>query len=338
MITRDRMIDDYRMSRRGFIALGIGAAAWPLVAAAETEPKLLVGYLGGRSPEADARLVEAFRTGLGASGFVEGRNVTVEYRWAEGRLEKLRALAAELVGRAPRVIVTTGGTRSAVEAKKATADIPIVFIIGGDPVKSGLVANLARPGGNATGLAIVFDELHDKRFDLLRELAPGAKTIGLLVNPANPVAESALSHVRAVARAAERDLVVATASSETELDAAFALLREQRAGALLIGSDSFFGLHHRAIVSRVANLKVPAIYHLREFVAAGGLASYGTSRIEPYRVAGTYVARILNGAKPADLPVQQPTKFELVLNLATAKALGISVPEAVLLRADEVIE
>jgi putative ABC transport system substrate-binding protein len=318
------------------MALAAGAAAWPFCASSETAP--VVGYLGGRSPDADARLIEAFRRGLGEQGFVEGRNLTVDYRWAEGRLERLRALAADLVRRAPRVIVTTGGTRSAVEAKRATADIPIVFIIGGDPVKSGLVANLARPGGNATGLAIVFDELHDKRFDLLREVAPEAEVIGLLVNPANPVTESALAHVRALARAAGRALVVATASSEGELDVAFALLRAQRVRALLIGSDSFFGLHHRSIVGLVAGLKIPAIYHLREFVAAGGLASYGTGRIEPYRVAGTYVARILNGAKPADLPVQQPTKFELVINLGTAKTLGIAVPDSVLLRADEVIE
>lgn len=326
------------MRRREAIALlGGAAAAWSHAARGQ-KALPVIGYLGGRSPGADARLVAAFRRGLAESGYVEGRNVTIDFNWAEGQLKRLPELAAMLVRRAPDVIVATGGTRTAVEARKATATIPIVFIVGGDPVKAGLVETLARPGGNATGLAIVFDELHDKRFDLLRELVPNAGVIATLVNPANPVTESALAHLRTAAQAVGRRLVVAAASTDGELEAAFALFREQRIAALLIGSDAFFGLRHQRIVDLVAPLRVPTIYHLREFVAAGGLLSYGTSRIEPYRQAGTYAGRILAGAKPGDLPVQQPTKFELVINLKTAKAQGISIPPSVLVRADEVIE
>lgn len=323
--------------REAIALLGGAAAAWPLAAHGQRELPV-IGYLGGRSPGPDARLVAAFRRGLGDSGYVEGRNVRIDFHWAEGQLKRLPDMAAALVRRAPDVIVATGGTRTAVEAKKATATIPIVFIVGGDPVKAKLVESLARPGGNATGFAIVFDELHDKRFDLLRELAPDADVIATLVNPANPVTESALAHLRTAAQAAGRRLVVATASSDSELDAAFARFRDQRVAALLIGSDAFFGLRHQRIVDLVAPLRVPAIFHLREFVAAGGLVSYGTSRVEPYRQAGIYVGRILAGAKPGDLPVQQPTKFELVFNLKTAKAQGISIPASVLVRADEVIE
>lgn len=326
------------MRRRDAIALiGGAAAAWPFAARGEQAPPV-IGYLGGRSPDADARLVAAFRSGLAEAGYVEGRNVAIVFRWAEGRLARLPELAADLVRAAPNLIVATGGTRTAVEVKKATATIPIVFIVGGDPVKAKLVDNLARPGGNATGLAIVFDELHDKRFDLLRELAPQAGVIAALVNPANPVTESALAHLRSAAEAAARRLVVVRAGSDVELEAAFAMFREQRAEVLLVGSDSFFGLRHRRIVDLGAPLRIPAIYHLREFVAAGGLMSYGTSRIEPYRQAGLYAGRILAGAKPGDLPVQQPTKFDLVINLTTAKAIGIVFPASILVRADEVIE
>jgi putative ABC transport system substrate-binding protein len=326
------------MRRREAIALlGGTLAVWPLAARGQ-QARPLIGYLGGRSPQADIRLIAAFRRGLAEAGYIEGRNVAIDFHWAEGQLIRLPDLAAELVRRAPDVIVATGGTRTAVEAKKATATIPIVFIVGGDPVRAKLVDNLARPGGNATGLAIVFDELHDKRFELLRELDPGAGVIGTLVNPANPVAESALAHLQAASQAAGCRLVVAKASNDGELDAAFALFREQRVAALLIGSDSFFGLRHKRIVDLVAPLRIPAIYHLQEFVAAGGLMSYGTSRIEPYRQAGVYAGRILGGARPGDLPVQQPTKFELAINLRTAKALGLSIPTSILVRADEVIE
>lgn len=323
--------------REAIVLLGGAAAALPLAARGQQSGPV-IGYLGGRSPETDTRLIAAFRRGLAEAGYVEGRNVTIAFRWAEGRLARLPELAADVVRSTPTVIVATGGTRTAIEVKKATATIPIVFIVGGDPVKTRLVDNLARPGGNATGLAMIFDELHDKRFELLRELAPGASVIATLVNPANPVTESALAHLQAAAQAAGCRLVVAKASSDGDFDAAFATFREERAAALLVASDSFLALRHRRIVELIAPLRVPAIYHLREFVDAGGLMSYGTSRIEPYRQAGFYAGRILRGEKPGDLPVQQSTKFELVVNLKAAKALGIAIPNSILVRADEVIE
>jgi putative ABC transport system substrate-binding protein len=325
------------MKRREFIALLGGAAAWPLPARAQQAAMPVIGYLSARSPEDTAHLVPAFRQGLGEGGFVEGQNVTIEYRWALGQVDRLPALAAELAGRPVAVIVTTGGESAALAAKAATSTIPIVFSMG-DPVKAGLAASYNRPGGNATGINILSDTLEPKRLGLLRELVPQAVTIGFLLNPNFPSAESQSKDVQEAARAIGLQIHVLRANTDREIEAAFEIIAQHRIAALAVASSPFFDTRRDKLVALAARHSVPTIYQFREFVAAGGLVSYGIDPIDAYRQVGVYAGRILKGAKPSDLPVLQPTKFELVINLKTAKALGLDVPLHLQQLADEVIE
>jgi putative tryptophan/tyrosine transport system substrate-binding protein len=298
----------------------------------------VIGFLGSTSPGPYAPNVAAFRQGLSEAGFVEGQNLAIEYRWAEDRYDRLPALAADLVGRRVDLIAASGGDRSALAAKNATSTIPIVSVIGGDPVAEGLIASLARPGGNLTGVAFIDVELMPKRLELLSALVPRAGAIALLVNPNNREAESQIRYVQEAARAKGIKLLVLKAGTEGEIDAASASLVQLQAGGLIVGPDLFFNGRRDQLASLASRDAVPAIYDLREYATAGGLISYGASLGAVYRQVGTYAGRILKGEKPADLPVPQPTTFELVVNLKTAKALGLTVPPSILARADEVIE
>ena len=327
------------MNRRDLIALLGGAAiAWPLAVRAQQKAMPVIGYLSGTSPGPTAPFMAAFRQGLSETGYVEGQNLAIEYRWAEGSYDQLPALAADLVGRKVEVIVTGGGTPSTLAAKNATSTIPIVFASGDDPVATGLVASLARPGGNLTGVSFLVVDLTPKLLELLSELAPRARVIALLVNPTNPQSERIIKDVQEAARAKRVQLSIQKAGAESEIDAAFASLTQLHAGALIIGADAFFTAQREQLVALASRYAVPVIYPLREFVVAGGLISYGPSLTANYRQAGIYAGKILKGAKPADLPVQQPTTFELVVNLKTASALGLTVPQSMLMRADEIIE
>jgi putative tryptophan/tyrosine transport system substrate-binding protein len=326
------------MRRREFITLLGGAAAWPLAARAQQSGMPVIGYLGNLSADTFAPRLAAFRKGLGEAGYVEGRNVAIEYRWAEGQYDRLPALAAELARRQPAVIAAMGGDAPALAAKGATATIPIVFASTSDPVKTGLVASLNRPDGNLTGVTFLLSVIAEKQFEVLQEAVPKPGTIGFLTNPTLPEADSAVTEVRAAAQALGHELLVADASSEREIDAAFAMLAQRRIGALFVGNDVFFYSRREQIVALAARHAIPAIYVVREYAQAGGLMSYGTDVNDAQRLAGTYVGRILQGAKPADLPVQQAVKVELVLNMKTAKTLGITFPLSLLGRADEVIE
>jgi putative tryptophan/tyrosine transport system substrate-binding protein len=325
------------MNRRELLLLG-GAMITARALHAQQKAMPVIGFLGRASPGFYAPFVAAFRRGLDDTGYVEGQNVAIEYRWAEGRDDRLPALAADLVGRKVDVIVTSGGTLSALAAKSATATIPIVFNVGGDPVEFGLVVSLARPDGNLTGVSIMTTELMPKRLELLSELVPQAGAFAMLVNPNNPNAEPMIRDVQEAARARGVPLNILKASSASEIDAAFTSLVLQHAGALVVGADAFFGGQLDQLVALAARYAVPTIYEWREFTVAGGLISYGTNRTFAFRQAGIYAGRILKGANPADLPVQQPTTFELVVNLKTAQALGLTVPQSILARADEVIE
>jgi putative ABC transport system substrate-binding protein len=323
------------VQRRSFLTLlGGAAAAWPLAAGAQQRAMPVVGFLnlGYPSSSRPAGLLEA----LSEHGYVEGRSVAFEYRWAEGQFDRLPALAADLVRRRVAVIVTVSPP-GVVAAKAASATIPIVFSMGQDPVKEGLVASLNRPGGNTTGFTTFSNQLVPKRLELLRELVPKAAVLGLLVNPSNPNSDPDIRDVQAAADAFGLRLAVLTASTEGELEMAFAAAAQQQLGALLVGVDTLFRNRREHIVALAARHAVPAIYERRDFVDAGGLMSYGTID-DDGRQIGIYIARILKGAKPADLPVQQPTKFQFVLNLKTAKALRLEVPTSILLRTDEVIE
>ena len=325
------------MRRRDFITLIGGAAAWPLAARAQQPTMPVIGFLNSASPDAYAPFVAAFCQGLKEAGYVDGQNATIEYRWAEGQYDRLPALAADLVRRKLTVIAATS-TSAALAAKAATSTIPIVFTTGDDPIRLGLVASLNRPGGNVTGVNNLLVELGSKQLGLIRELAPVASKIAVLVNPNYPGTERQLRDVEAAAGLLALQLTVLRADSEREIDTAFATITQQGASALLVGADTFFIAHRDHIVALAARHAIPAIYPLRDFAVAGGLMSYGTSLADAYRQAGVYAGRILKGAKPADLPIVQSTKFEFVINLNTAKALGLDVPLQLQQLADEVIE
>jgi putative ABC transport system substrate-binding protein len=328
-----------QLKRREFITLLGGAAAvWPLAAWAQQAAMPVIGYLNTGSSNSFAHLVNAFRLGLKDTGYVEGQNVAIEYRWAENRYDQLPALAADLVNRQAAVIIATGGEQSAVAAKAATTKIPILFTAGGDPVRQGLVTSLNQPGGNVTGMFFLSGAIESKRLGLLRELVPNTAIIGVLLNPSSPAAELQLQDIPQAARAIGQKIVILQASNEREVDAAFETLVQRRIGALLVASDPFFSNRRDQILALAAQYSVPTIYYLREFAAAGGLASYGANLAAAFRQVGVYAGRILKGEKPADLPVLQPIKFELVLNLKTASSLGLSIPPSLLALADEVIE
>jgi putative tryptophan/tyrosine transport system substrate-binding protein len=324
--------------RREFITLlGGAAAAWPLAARGQQAAMPVIGYLGAGFPAPSASVVAILRRGLAEAGYVEGRNVAIEYRFAEGKYDRLPALAAELVRRQVAVIVAVP-TPAALAAKAATTTIPIVFTAGEDPVKVGLVANLARPGGNVTGGSILFADLGPKQLGLLRELVPTAVRIGLLVNPTNMNAADVTKDLTAAGAAMGVQIEIVQASSILEIDAAFASLVRKRVDALVAGTDSFFFNRRLQLATLATRHAIPAVYNAREYAEAGGLMSYGTSLMEAFRQVAIYTGRILQGAKPADLPVVQSSKFEFVINLSTARALGIDVPPTLLARADEVIE
>jgi ABC-type uncharacterized transport system substrate-binding protein len=327
------------MQRRGFITLLGGAAAtWPLAGRAQQRAMPVIGYLNTGSPETNPPVLAAFRQGLSETGYVEGQNLAIEYRWAEGHYDRLPALAADLVGRKVDLIVASSPP-SALASKGATSTIPIVFRGGADPVGDGLVASLARPRGNLTGVGFGGADLTAKRLELLSELVPRAGVIALLVNPKNvSTAERVIGDVQEAARAKGLQLHVLKAGSESEIDTAFASLAQVHADALVVSADPFLSGRREQLVALASRHAIPAIYAWREFAASGGLISYGPSLAAAFRLIGIYVGKILKGAKPSDLPVQQPTKFELVINIKTAKSLGLTVPPTLLAQADDVIE
>ena len=327
------------MQRRDFITLVSGAAAaWPLVARAQQPAMPVIGYLSSRSPGETAALVAAFRKSLGEAGYVEGQNVAIEYRWAEGQYDRLPALAADLAQRGVAILVTTGGEPSALAAKAATSTIPIVFTVGGDPVKLGLVESFNRPGGNSTGVSVLTTAPEAKRLGLLHELMPGAKVVGVLINPNYQEAEAQARELRDAAGTIGQRIHIAYAGSDAELEPTFETLVRERADALLVGADPFFDTRRDRIIALTAELRLPAIYQFREYAVGGGLMSYGVSLPDGYRQVGNYAGQILKGARPADLPIVQSIRFEFVINLKTSKSLGLEVPAMLLARADEVIE
>jgi ABC-type uncharacterized transport system substrate-binding protein len=327
------------MRRREFITLLGGVAAiWPARAMSQQATVPVVGFLSARSHADSAALLVSFRKGLTEGGYAEGQNVRIEYRFAEGRYDRLAGLAEDLIGRQVAVIAAISGTPAALAAKAATTTIPIVFANGADPIAFGLVASLNRPGGNISGVTFLASETIPKRLEVLHELIPRAQIVGYLANPVNAITEGEVKDTAAAAHSRGLQLLVHSASVAEAIDEAFATFVQRRVDALIIANDTFLSSRKEQIFTRAAQHAIPTIYYEREFAVAGGLLSYGTDFADSYRQAGNYVARILKGAKPADLPVQQPTKFELVINLKSAKALGLTVPPALLARADEVIE
>ena len=326
------------LRRREFITLLGSATAWPLAARAQQPAMPLVGFLNPTSPDTNVDLLRAFRQGLKETGYVEGVNVAIEYRWAENQIDRMPALAAELVRKQVAVIATTGATVAASAAKAVTTTIPIVFLTGADPVESGLVASLARPGGNLTGINLLTVDLTAKRLELLRELVPAATRVAVLANPAGPAPEAMLRDVETAARAMGLQVQVLNAGTSPEIDAAFASFVRERPDALFVGPDPFFVSRRVQLVHLASRHAVPAAYTQRDYAVAGGLMSYGSNLMDAFRQVGVYTGRILKGAKPADLPVLQPSKFELVINHQTARMLGLTVPDKLLATADAVIE
>ena len=332
------------MRRREFIALLGGATTFPVAVLAQKPGAPVIGYLGAGSPSGLGELLTAFRSGLTEMGYTEGQNVRIEYRFAEGQYSKLPTLAAELVQLQLTAIVTTGGTRVALAAKAARAakaatdKIPIIFSAGDDPVESGVISSLNRPGGNVTGATFITNVLEAKRLELLHELLPNVGVIALLVNPSNPTVKDQVQQTQNAADRLGIKLIVLNAANADEIDASFMAMLQKGAGAVLVASDAFFFSRRKQLIVLAARYAVPAIYQLREFTTDGGLMSYGTSVTEAYHQVGIYTGRVLNGEKPADLPVIQPSKFQLVINLRTAKALGVTVSNSMQLLADEVIE
>jgi ABC-type uncharacterized transport system substrate-binding protein len=326
------------VKRRDFITLVGGAAAWPLAARAQQPAMPVIGFMSARAPEDSVHLLEAFHRGLKEGGFVEGQNVAIEYRWARGDYDRLPGMAADLVNRRVNVLTAVGGDPSPRAAKRATSTLPIVFGMGGDPVKDGLVESFNRPGGNVTGMTLMTNLMEPKRLGLLRDLVPEARLVGVLLNPNFAPTARQLEQIEEAARSIGQRLVVAKASTDAELDAGFAVVVQERADALLVAADPYFDTRRDKIVGFAQQQRLPAIYQFREYVLAGGLLSYGISITDAYRQFGGYTAAILKGAKPADLPVLQPTKFELVINLRTAKAVGVKISDNLLSLADEVIE
>jgi len=327
------------IGRREFITmLGGAAAAWPLRAGAQHSTTPVVGFLGSATPQGYARFIASVWQGLGESGFTEGRNLAAEYRWANEQYDRLPALAAELVHRQVAVIVTTGGGQSIMAAKAATSTIPIVFAAGSDPVKQGLVASLNRPGGNVTGVSFYGNALAPKRLEILRDVVPKASMIAMLMNPRSPSIESDVREMQSVAREVGLEFLAVYAADEGELESAVAMAVQQQASALIVHNDALFASRAREVVALTARYALPTIYAARMWSEAGGLMSYGNNVYDMLRHAGTYTARILKGERAADLPVVMPVKFDLVINLKTAKALGLTVPDTLLARADEVIE
>ena len=325
------------MKRREFIALLGGATTWPLAGRAQQPTIPVIGFLSGRSPDDSIDLVEGLRRGLSQEGYVEGKNVAIEYRWAEGHFDRLPTLVADLLERHV-VMIAAVTTPAALAAKGTTSNVPIVFVAGGDPVNLGLVIGLSRPGGNITGVSILTFELLPKRIQLIREMVPNVTRISVLINPTAAVAEQLKRQVDEAAHTFERSIVVLKAGSQAEFDSVFKSLAQQQVGALVVAPDPFFNGHGEELGKLAARYSIPAIAEVRGFTAAGGLASYGPSFTDAYRQTGVYAGRILKGAHPTDLPVMQPTKFELVINLTTAKTLGLTIPESIILRADEVVE
>ena len=327
------------MKRREFITLlGSAAAAWPLAARAQQAAMPVVGFLGAPSAAPYARYVAAFHQGLKEVGYVEHQNVAMEYRWADGQYDRLPALAAELVNRRVAVIVPIGGAPATLTAKAATSTIPIVFNLGADPIGLGLVTNLNRPGGNITGIAMMTLEIETKRLELLHELAPASTALAVLLNPTNAQAQTQEREAQRAARVIGRQVLILKAGTEREIESAFAALVRERAGGLLVGGDTFFNSQETLFVVLSARHAIPTIYPFKAFVDAGGLMSYGTSLLDAYRQTGVYAGRVLKGERPGDLPIVQPTKFELVINMKIARALDIAISPTLLARADEVIE
>jgi putative ABC transport system substrate-binding protein len=327
-----------QLKRREFIAALGGTAAWPMTARAQQPALLIIGFLSTRSPGEAEYVTAAYRQGLNETGYVEGRNLAIEYRWAELQYDRLPGMVAELVNRRVAAIAAVGGIHSGLAAKAATSAIPIVFVSAGDPIEFGLVPSLNRPSGNVTGVNMITVALAQKRLELLNEVVPITAVIALLVNPTSPYFEPESKDVLAAARRLGRQIHVLNASTERDIDAAFVDIVQRRTGALMISGDPFFDSRREQLVKLAASNRVPVIYQWREFATLGGLMSYGTSITDAYRQAGVYTGRILKGTKPADLPVIQPTKFEFVVNLKTARSLGLEIPPKLLAFADEVIE